>query len=602
MWKLVLGVALSLTGSDAVPAQIQVGLKHTSAALDRLEKIFYEVSDPKSNRYGQHMTSSEIADVVRRPDHDDAVRRVADWMVSVGGVNSTLSVEGTDDAVSMTIHSTSLLQHAEKAPALPASLQEIADYVVLLRRPQEKQLPRTQQKKRVQVGEAGMSPAGQKTAYGVPSNLKGTNKTNSQMVYGAGTFGYREDDLSLFYQNYASMCSTADVSLDEANKWKGETGKNFVEGEVDTQYISAFAPGVKTLVVNSDISAATESGEAYGPALLAFLTSLNARASVPYVFSMSLGSLSFGACDKVCNALVAKGGHTYKDCWKYLQSEFQACMFPSLVVENRINVEFQKLGLRGTTVVTASGDGGSHFAFGPFSGGIGGDLNSIICSQMQMPVYPASSPYVLSVGGTQFQADDTYGPTCSSKAPCGWDSGGGGFGWTVGSAPYQGSIPSNYIAKAEKVAPHYMAPASTYNASSRGYPDFAALAAFGIPVCTYGGCSGGGGTSFSAPTVAGMMSLINDARLNAGMSPLGFINTKLYQLMQDASAYADCFTDIGIDSVGSLWDCNTFTTCTGCVDGGGAGTGFVATKGWDAQTGFGQPKFAGLLKHFGPGH
>ena len=42
---------------------------------------------------------------------------------------------------------------------------------------------------------------------------------------------------------------------------------------------------------------------------------------------------------------------------------------------------------------------------------------------------------------------------------------------------------------------------------------------------------------------------------------------------------------------------NTYSTCTGCDDGGGAGRGFVAVPGWDAQTGFGQPLFPGLLKH-----
>ena len=29
------------------------------------------------------------------------------------------------------------------------------------------------------------------------------------------------------------------------------------------------------------------------------------------------------------------------------------------------------------------------------------------------------------------------------------------------------------------------------------------------------------------------------------------------------------------------------------------GRGLVATKGWDAQTGFGQPRFKGWLKHLG---
>lgn len=37
------------------------------------------------------------------------------------------------------------------------------------------------------------------------------------------------------------------------------------------------------------------------------------------------------------------------------------------------------------------------------------------------------------------------------------------------------------------------------------------------------------GTSASAPIFAGVVSLLNDARLNAGKSPLGFLNPMLYK-------------------------------------------------------------------------
>lgn len=245
--------------------------------------------------------------------------------------------------------------------------------------------------------------------------------------------------------------------------------------------------------------------------------------------------------------MAKKGAHTYDACWAYMQTQFQACMFESADLERRIDAELAKLGLRGTTVTAASGDGASHFAFGPFSGGIGDDLNEIICSQMNMPVYPTCSPYLLSVGGTQWQSDDIYGPECSSSKPCAWTDGGAGFSWQHAQPSYQQATSPAYISLANKVAPKTMAPAATFNATGRGYPDVAALAAFGIPLCTYGGCSGSGGTSASAPTVAALLSLVNDARLNKGLRPLGFINTKLYKLMADPATYAECFVDVGIE-------------------------------------------------------
>jgi len=280
-----------------------------------------------------------------------------------------------------------------------------------------------------------------------------------------------------------------------------------------------------------------------------------------------------------------------------LQTQFQACMFSSAEIESRIDQEFAKLGLRGVTIVAASGDGGSHFAFGPFSGNLGSALNSVICDGLHLPVYPASSPYVLSVGGSEWQSDDMYGPTCSAAKPCGWESGGGGFSWDY-EAPYQVNVTAAYLKLESRVAPKTAPDDDTFNGKGRGYPDVAALAQFGIPLCTYGGCSGSGGTSASAPTVAGMLSLINDARLTKGLKPLGFINSKLYKLMADEAVRAECFTDIGVDKVEDLWDCPTYSTCTGC-DNGGKGPGFVATSGWDAQTGFGQPLFGGWMKHLG---
>ena len=163
----------------------------------------------------------------------------------------------------------------------------------------------------------------------------------------------------------------------------------------------------------------------------------------------------------------------------------------------------------------------------------------------------------------------------------------------VGRTLCQGSIADDYIKLAESLAPEVMCDASSYNAEGRAYPDVSALAQVGIPVCTSGKCFGVGGTSASAPTVGGVLSLINDARLNAGLKPLGFINSKMYSLMQDPTIYEECFADIGYDEIDSSWTCDTFSSCTGCD------TGFPATKGWDPHTGFGQIKYEGFLKYFG---
>lgn len=90
-----------------------------------------------------------------------------------------------------------------------------------------------------------------------------------------------------------------------------------------------------------------------------------------------------------------------------------------------------------------------------------------------------------------------------------------------------------------------------------------------------------GGTSGASPVVAAIIALLNDARLRAGKTSLGFLNPWLY-----SSGYKS-LNDITSGRAG------------GC-DGSSAGTGYIpwaswnATAGWDPATGLGTPNFAKL--------
>lgn len=570
-----------------------VGLKQNKAGLMKLEEKFWQVSDPKHADYGDYMSMEEVADLVAA---DSAhVEQVSGWLRGLGARD--IELMPNKDCVTATLDSPS--KASLKAPRVPLGLKPTVDFVVALggKVQAHGRFGGEPRNTTVEAGVSGMSLGAQKKAYQMPADLKTSNPGNVQMVWGTGTFGYRDADLQLFFQTYCPACNTTMVEFDADNDWIGETGENFVEGELDTEYISGMAVNTRTLVSNTNISAATESGPGFGAALIAFTSALNARSKdVPLVLSMSLGSLGFDSCDRLCKGIEANGKGSYAKCWKYLQAEFQVCMFEEGQQE-RINTEFMKLGLRGVSIFAASGDGGSHFSFGPFStGDLAASLNEVICKTnggINMPVFPTSSPYLTSVGGTQWQSE-SYGPECSATQPCGWTDGGGGFSWDFAAPDYQKNVTATYLtgARAFKV----MTPEGSYNANGRGYPDLSALAAVGIPVCDYGGCSGSGGTSASAPTIAGMFTQINDARLNGGLKPLGFLNPRLYQTMADPAVFADCFWDVGSNygTPGPFWDNDAYSTCSGCDTGG-----FPATAGWDAQTGFGQPKFPCLLKHFG---
>lgn len=105
-----------------------------------------------------------------------------------------------------------------------------------------------------------------------------------------------------------------------------------------------------------------------------------------------------------------------------------------------------------------------------------------------------------------------------------------------------------------------------------------------------GKLSPSGGTSAAAPVVAGILALLNDARLRVGKSSLGFVNPLLYLIGSGA------LNDItGGGSVG----CNGIN---GQTQAPIPGAGIVpyaswnATIGWDPVTGLGTPNFAKLLE------
>lgn len=83
------------------------------------------------------------------------------------------------------------------------------------------------------------------------------------------------------------------------------------------------------------------------------------------------------------------------------------------------------------------------------------------------------------------------------------------------------------------------------------------------------------GTSASTPAFAGIVSLLNDARLQVGKSPLGFLNPFIYLI---AGPHKGAFQDIQEGQ-------NSYSCCTG----------FEAIVGFDANTGFGTPN-VGVLR------
>merc|ERR1712166_159181 len=159
----------------------------------------------------------------------------------------------------------------------------------------------------------------------------------------------------------------------------------------------------------------------------------------------------------------------------------------------QVNTQFMQAGAKGISILFASGDQG---VWG--RSGHGSKFN---------PDFPGASPYITTVGGTDFATYDIGDETA-------WDAGGGGFSDTFAQPSWQADAVKGYLASPDAALP----PASFYNASGRAYPDVAALGCQKTPYCvaSSGRFQGVAGTSASCPVVAGIFGLLNNARLAAG--------------------------------------------------------------------------------------
>ncbi|XP_072254718.1 tripeptidyl-peptidase 1 [Pyxicephalus adspersus] len=186
------------------------------------------------------------------------------------------------------------------------------------------------------------------------------------------------------------------------------------------------------------------------------------------------------------------------------------------------------------------------------------------------PSFPASSPYVTTVGGTSFKNpfQVTYEVTDYIS--------GGGFSNVFPMPDYQVSAVSQYLKSPEKLPPE-----NYYNRSGRAYPDVAALSDNYWVVINRIPVPWVSGTSASTPVFGGILSLINDQRLKRGRSSLGFLNPALYKLQANGTA--------------ALFDV-TEGCHVSCFDDLVLGQGFCAGPSWDPVTGWGTPNYPELLK------
>jgi len=221
--------------------------------------------------------------------------------------------------------------------------------------------------------------------------------------------------------------------------------------------------------------------------------------------------------------------------------------------------------------VTAPQDGACSIfaavrALTPAKGKVSGGPAVKLVLPTLWPAWPASSPWVTAVGATRFIDQNSSQPEMAADQ----FGSGGGFSPLFDAFPDQAAAVNRYLQVSKDLPPN-----GSFPIGGRATPDVAALGQ-GYQMVVAGKAATAGGTSASAPTFASLVSLLNEARINAGMAPMGWINPFLYQ-------NADAFTDVTVGS--NAIDCQ----------GDRLQYGYSCAEGWDPVTGLGSPIFSKLL-------
>lgn len=485
---------------------------------DKLSRLFEAVTNPESPQYGQYLEIGQITAIIE--PSEETIETVMNWLSFHGVTDAVLTKNRDHVQASIALSTLKRMFEVEfrtymhrrtgrmhttsvAAYSVPARLSAHLDFVVGFSGfPSESvRAKATQPKPETDFYQVG--PHELRQRYNLTQIVASHPKNKQAVAEFQGEY-YAQADLQTFMKKYYPTNSnpawwTATV------KGNNDPTNPSTEGSLDIEYIMGVAPGIPTefwSMANFD----------FYSDLTRWYTWINDDANAPLVHSVSYGS---------------QGN------------------YPTQSYQTRWNTEMQKIGLRGISIIFASGDSGT---------------GCFMCENFD-PSFPATSPYVTSVGATHFLQ---YG--VGPEGAVTQFSSGGGMSWYDAIPSYQKNQVDTYFARASNL------PASSfYNRNGRGTPDVAALG-IGYTVLQGGTWESIGGTSASAPTFSAIISTLNNYQLNAGKPTLGFLNPWIYQT---AAKNAKAFYDVTQGN-------NQYSCCW---------TGFSCAQGWDPVTGVGTPNF-----------
>ena len=542
---------------DAAPEaqlMLKVFLQHANPAL--LDQASLDVSTPGNPKYGQHLTREEVEELVKPAE--GAADSVVSWLKSVGITSCHITNAGQwisfrasvsqaekllDTKFAVFRHSGNNVERIRTLHySVPKSISPFISMVQPTTRFRQFRKPRS-------TITSTRSTADFKIATGPDSSPGSADCINNEVtpaclraLYDIGDYnaqpncgfmgiaGYLEeyprfDDLNKFIAKYAPDAQNRNFTseLFHGGLLDQNSTSDSVEANLDIQYTMALSDPTPNVYYST---------AGRGP-LVPDLDEpdRNMDSNEPYIDFLT--AMLKKDNDQLPHTLTTSYGEDEQ----------------SVPREYAIDIcrKFQQLGVRGVSILFSSGDTGVGSAC---------QTNDGKNTTRFLPIFPAACPYVTSVGGTVGIAPEKAVSFSS-----------GGFSDIWKRPKWQDTAVKRYL---KQLDGKWTKPL-LYNPDGRGFPDVSAQG-FNFHVFDKGSDLLVSGTSASAPTMAGIIALINGARISNGKPPLGWLNPFIYS---DDAKYG--WTDI--TNGGS-------TGCTGIDEFSGLPTPFVANASWPALAGW----------------
>jgi tripeptidyl-peptidase-1 len=566
--------------------QISIALRvqDTNLAVETLLRI----SDPASPEYGQYLSATEVARLFK--PNDNAIPGVLKWLSDSGIDQSYISFSYGGSHLSLylpTQKAALLLQttfyhqiHPETRQEriacqyyhIPQPLTESIDYILTTTSiPTHQQTPQQQIIPNDKVNAPApllqdcheISTLGcLRALYGIPQDVL-PHPNNSFGIFEPSWYSWRPEDLDMFFEAVNKsdlMGRRPKIDAINGGYLQREKPEDYWYREPDLDFEYAMALVSPHEVTNIEVGSQNQIGN-----LKDMLAAFDRYYCDPVHPDHKKYPPSYPSG---CNTTHCECGSLSPPKVLSISWGWPEAAFTSEYIQRQC-IEFLKLGLMGTTVIASVSDHGT--ASGGGAPCIDDEIGNGTSGRFS-PTFPASCPWVTSVGGTQMLHSSTPGIPTTDRIEKVYrklsfdtlNTSGGGFSNVFSAPPYQAPHIASYN-DIEK--DHWDTIRSRFNNTGRGFPDVSARADSYL-IALDRKWEFVSGTSASSPVFASIITLINSERMNSGKGPVGFINPVLY-------AKPDILNDVMI----------------GSNEGCGINEAFRATGGWDAVTGLGTPNY-----------